>query len=261
MRQKSRPHVCRLESIRPSQGEAFYLRCLLSVRPASSFEDVKLFNNVQYQTYQEAAYSMGLFNSELECVQAFQEAVQSYRTPCQLRFLFVHMLVNECIEAPAEFWEKFKDELSYDYFLASHGNQMVAYTRCLEDLSKYLSEYDRSLADFGLPFHLSSTSEVFRELSRWYPLLADLREEAQRAVDSMTVEQLRLYNDVVNAVRDEVPFYVFLDGKAGTGKTHILRALCNYLRSEEKIVIATATSAFAAQLYDGGRTVHSAFKV
>ena len=77
----------------------------------------------------------------------------------------------------------------------------------------------------------------------------------------MTSEQIELYEDVVDAVENQYAKYVFLDGKAGTGKTHVIRAICDYLRSREKIVIATASSAFAAQLYDGGRTTHSAFKV
>ena len=77
----------------------------------------------------------------------------------------------------------------------------------------------------------------------------------------MTPEQLALFNDIVSSVDDARPKIVFLDGKAGTGKTHVIRAICSYLRSREQIVIATATSAFAAQLYDGGRTTHSAFKV
>jgi hypothetical protein len=53
----------------------------------------------------------------------------------------------------------------------------------------------------------------------------------------------------------------FIDGKAGSGKMFLVNAICDMLRSKELILLATATSAFAAQLYPGGRTTHSTLKV
>ncbi|KAJ6538259.1 hypothetical protein DFH09DRAFT_895923, partial [Mycena vulgaris] len=55
---------------------------------------------------------------------------------------------------------------------------------------------------------------------------------------------------------------VFIDGKAGRGKTTLVNALCDNLklRSIGRIVIPTGTAAFAAQLYPSGRTPQSAFK-
>ncbi|KAJ3553472.1 hypothetical protein NM688_g3598 [Phlebia brevispora] len=41
----------------------------------------------------------------------------------------------------------------------------------------------------------------------------------------------------------------------------ISSAHCDFLRAKAIIVLATATSAFAAQLYPGGRTAHSTFKI
>ena len=204
---------------------------------------------------------MGIFSNETECDMAFQEAVLLYKTPSQLRFLFLHMLVNECIQTPIEFWERFKAQLSYDFFLRSRGNAMVAETCCLETINRHLEEYGRDLNDFGITFRHSSEGEVYHELAKWYPFLDALAEEALRAVSTMTLEQLALYQDIISAVNDMRPMSVFLDGKAGTGKTHVIKAVCSHLRSLQKIVIATATSAFAAQLYDGGRTTHSAFRV
>ena len=132
---------------------------------------------------------------------------------------------------------------------------------CLENLNNYLAQYSRDLNDYGIIFLRSSEGEVFHELSRWYPVLGDLAEQAEAAKSTMTREQLRLFRKVIQAIDNKRPLCVFVDGKAGTGKTHVIKAICSYLRSQQKIVIATASSAFAAQLYDGGRTAHSAFKV
>ncbi|TFK58041.1 hypothetical protein BDN72DRAFT_917494, partial [Pluteus cervinus] len=48
---------------------------------------------------------------------------------------------------------------------------------------------------------------------------------------------------------------------AGRGKTTLINAVCTWTRIRHEIALATATSAFAAQLYPGGTTTHSMFKV
>ncbi|CDF39089.1 ATP dependant DNA helicase [Chondrus crispus] len=52
-----------------------------------------------------------------------------------------------------------------------------------------------------------------------------------------------------------------VDAPGGTGKTIVLDAIQDFLRTRRKQFIAVATSAFAAVLLDGGRTAHSVFKI
>jgi hypothetical protein len=49
---------------------------------------------------------------------------------------------------------------------------------------------------------------------------------------------------------------VHLDGRAGRGKTYCLYPLIGALRKENRIVLISASSAFAAKNYPGGRTFH-----
>ena len=169
LRHLNHPHICRLASIRPSQGETYYLRSILSVRPGESYIDLRVFNGVSYPTFQEAAKAMGIFDNERECVIAFEEAISFHKTPSQLRLLFVHMLVNECVQVPLDFWARFKTQMSYDYFLQARGNAMVSETRCLETLNRNLEQYGRELGDYGIIFSRPSEGEVFHELARWHP--------------------------------------------------------------------------------------------
>ena len=74
-------------------------------------------------------------------------------------------------------------------------------------------------------------------------------------------DQLKLFNEIMDAVINNRPLCKWGDGKAGVGKTTVVQAICDKVRSLKKVVLPMATSAFAAQLYDGGRTVHSTFKV
>ncbi|TFY73333.1 hypothetical protein EWM64_g10679 [Hericium alpestre] len=106
--------------------------------------------------------------------------------------------------------------------------------------------------------HLSS--EVQHELDRWQAD-ASLSARAQAALDILNTEQQAIFDEVLANVRTSSPLLMFIDGKAGRGKTFLVNSLCDYLRAHNQIVLATATAAYAAQLYPGGRTTHSTFKV
>lgn len=58
-----------------------------------------------------------------------------------------------------------------------------------------------------------------------------------------------------------VKFSIFLEGKAGCGKTFLINAICHFIRSKNEIVLPCGTTALAAQLYEGGCTAHSLFRV
>lgn len=66
-------HVCRLQAIRPSQGEVFYLHAILQNRPLLSFADGLFVNQQQFGTYQESAMALGLFAEHGEAYYAMQE--------------------------------------------------------------------------------------------------------------------------------------------------------------------------------------------
>ena len=54
---------------------------------------------------------------------------------------------------------------------------------------------------------------------------------------------------------------IALDAHGGTGKTFVLSNLLSYVRSQGKIALATATSGIAANILEGGRTLHYRMKV
>ncbi|KZT08457.1 uncharacterized protein LAESUDRAFT_649310 [Laetiporus sulphureus 93-53] len=81
------------------------------------------------------------------------------------------------------------------------------------------------------------------------------------AAAKLNEEQYKAYHEILGAVEHNRPLCAYIDGRAGRGKTFLVNTICNKLRSEGHIVLPTATSAFAAQLYPGGRTTHSTFKV
>lgn len=111
------PHLARIDSVRPSQGEPFYLRAILQSRPALLFIDARTVNGNVYETFQQAAIALGLFADQNEAQYAMQEAINSLATPRQLRLLFIHLLVNDCILTPIDFWTAYREHMAHDFNL------------------------------------------------------------------------------------------------------------------------------------------------
>lgn len=260
-RQHARIHLTRLMTVKPSAGERFYLRTLLNHRPAVSFADLRTIDGTAYRTYQEAVTALGLFEDVQEAEQAMAEAVAALYVPRRLRFLFIDLLVNDCCHAPLRLWDTFKFQLSQDFFLQNGHNLHLAENEALQEISHWLAMRGHALEEYGLPVPRTYSREVLCELQRWNAHPEGLAARADAAERQLNLEQAAVFNEVMDAVRNDRPLCLFIDGKAGRGKTFLVNAICDAVRSTGRIVIPTATSAFAAQLYPGGRTTHSAFKV
>jgi hypothetical protein len=261
LRHHSNPHITRLQPVRLLFGDVFYLRVLLQTQPARSFKDLRTVNGTLYPSFQGACVALNLFSDETEAEYCFTEAVESLHTPHQMRLLLIHMLTNECITTPLAIWEKFQQPLSEDFHVSNGGNWSLAFSSALLEIAGRLREYGKEPRDYGLPQPTYIGNEVIAEIQRWSSDIPQLLFAAEEAVMSFNSEQRGIFDIVWNAIQDNKPLCLYIDGKAGHGKTYLVNALCSQVRGHEKIVLATATSAFAAQLYPGGRTTHSTFKV
>jgi hypothetical protein len=131
----------------------------------------------------------------------------------------------------------------------------------LQEIGQCLEKYGKTLSNYGLPEPMSYGHEVEHELAKWALDCDGLSLHADAAADTFNPEQRLIYDEIIAAVIKGQPLRIFIDGKAGTGKTYLVQTICDKIRSLGRIVLPTATSAFAAQHYKGGRTTHSAFKV
>jgi hypothetical protein len=160
----SRKTVTRIQVVRPGLGEVFYIRCLLFHRPARSFKQLRTINAVVYNTFQEAAQAARLFEQSNEGELAMEDAISQYRSPAQLRFLFV-LLIQE--GSPAlPLWERFSNDLAQDYSGGqSHPASLPAKLATLRDIQRLLHEHGKSTTDFGLPAISMHSAEVQAELA------------------------------------------------------------------------------------------------
>ena len=256
-----RPHLSRLQSVHVSRGELFYLRSLLFSRPGTSWEDLRTVGETVHLSFQAACIALGLFADKDEAQVCMQEGIDTLRTPQQLRILFVHLLTNSCITTPLEFWTEFQYKISEDFILATSGDIERGCNDALTQLGSLLLSHGKHLGDYGLPQPLTRNNEVEWELRRWSQQAGALERQVEAGFSIFNPEQRDIFARVQRAILNNEPLLVFVDGKAGRGKTFLVNTLCAWVRSVGKIVLPTATSAFAAQLYPGGRTTHSTFGV
>lgn len=261
--------VARLRTVRPGLGEVFYIRLLLLHHAARSYEDLRTINGVTYTTFQHAAQAAGLLQEDEEGRLAMEDAIAEYKSASQLRFLFV-LLITEGASA-VELWDRFKDNLSLDYLGNTFSERPVlitqyAHNRALEDIDCLLGEHGKSTSTFGLPPVQIPSAEIRAELNYFSPQAATLDQLAIDMVLGMSTDQRAIYNDIYTDIfhhqpTSSSPRLHFLTGKAGRGKSFIVKALVAKARGMGYIAVVSGTTALSVSDIDGGRTAHSTFKL
>lgn len=149
--------IGRMYHISPSAGEQYYLRMLLTkCRGSKSFEDLKLYNGIVFESFKAACIARGLLETDEEWSQCLQEA-SLHQTGVQLRNLFATILLYCEPISPFDLWQKFSNELSEDilYLLENNniGNQeerkSFVQNEALKSIDKYLQLQGRKLEDYA----------------------------------------------------------------------------------------------------------------
>jgi hypothetical protein len=138
MRSATHSHITRIRSVRPSQGELLYSPAILQNKPCGSFRMARTVRNIEYGSFQEAASELGLFADRNEGAYAMLEAIQNLRTPRELRVLFVHLLVNECLDTPLTLWDDVQHHLAYDFVLKNNNVVDLGLNLALDVISHVL---------------------------------------------------------------------------------------------------------------------------
>lgn len=255
--------VTRIQTLSPTTGEVFYLRCLLSKRPAYDFAELRKINDLTYQTYHEAAIQFGLFSDVNEGYYALQEAVAACQTPGQLRFLFARIVLEGYPAVPL--WDEFRDRLAFDHITWTRSHERGV-DQALRQIADFLTDSGRRLSDFGLPEPSSRQSaEVVCELDAFEGRHDSLLLQAENMVRNMNEEQQAIYHEITQTIEhplaNEDGNLFFVEGKPGRGKTFLVDAICSRLRGGGQIVLIVGTSALSASLYERGRTAHSLFRI
>lgn len=134
--------------------------------------------------------------------------------------------------------------------------------RALYVIADILQGRGFTLAQVGLPCPITVPSEIQSELDWFADRLPELRAASRARRLQFNSEQAAVYEALIATCQSNEPQPpIFLDGKAGRGKTFLVECLTWRLRSRQEIVLITGTTALSVIGYDRGRTAHSAFGI
>ncbi|XP_012833846.1 PREDICTED: uncharacterized protein LOC105954712 [Erythranthe guttata] len=195
--------IGRIANVPLGKGEDYYLRLLLNIqRGCTCYEDIRKVFDIVYPTFRDACYVLGLLDDYKEYIDAIKE-VNTWASGDYIRRLFAVMLLSNSLSRPEHVWQSCWLDLA----------DGIAYKQRLHKNPDEL-DYDRF--------------EMGREL--------------QQCLASITDEQRKIYDVVMDAVTNDSGGMFFLYGHGGTGKTFLWKTLSAAVRSNGEIVINVASS-------------------
>jgi len=250
--------IGRMYSVNPTQIELFHLRLLLlTVKGATSFNDLRTINGQFYQSFSATCLALGLIEDDDEWKQTMNEAV-GWMMPRQLRRLFVRILLHCQPLHPEELWESFKLAMSEDYIrqLGILHGQKKAYMR----INIMLNAEGKTFADFPQMEQLPENNEEIDFISLDQAMNIGTKQYEQLNTKHKEIVDLvlnKLDNNINNSQINNNCFYI--DGPGGSGKTFTYTTIYYLAKIRNKRVCMMAFTGIAATLLPAGKTVHKTF--
>ncbi|XP_030060875.1 uncharacterized protein LOC115471313 [Microcaecilia unicolor] len=240
--------------------ERYSLRLILLHKPgAKCFQDLKTVQHTVYNTFQDAAKKMGLIHDEAVWENTLDDAV-TCSMPQQIRELFAYICVFAAPCNALQIYQKYNTFMLED-FTHMHGCTQectVCEQLCLLKIQTILHTHGKNLEQFGLPPTIHKVEDPSLAFKA-----ADEKHMAQIMQQNLNHEQREVLNTILSACKEkeQQKHCFFLDGPAGTGKTYTYKTILSTIRGDGDIALPVASTGIAANLFPGGRTYHSQFKL
>ena len=272
---KSGFSIGRMHFVHIASGERFHLRTLLTVvKGATSFGELKTYEGITYDKFQEACVARGLLESDQQWHMCLSE-VATKQSGYELRRLFAIILLMSSPSDPKALWDAFKahicDDLKNivrdkhrDKYQGDDPSDDVIYDFGLYDLQKVLNHSGKLLSEVGMPspnisWEVGVVDLLTREQNAYD--IAKEKESADTNIALLNHEQKMAFNEIMKAVDEQQPKMFFVNGPGGTGKSFVWNTLAHACRAKGYIVLCVASSGIASILLKGGRTSHNMFQI
>ena len=223
-------------------------------------------------TFREACFALGLLEDDQEWITCFPEVV-TFTSGQSLRTLFTTALLFGSTCNPLELWNKFEDYICNNLKCRLEQQKLIHLGASVSDaqidyglylIYQILADSNKTLMQLEIPSPI-----IIQDQNNGNPLLVEeynCNTELQavlynRLFAQMNIQQRYCFNIIMVAFDQPQTAQFFLQGPARTGKTFLYHALCSYIRQQGKIGLCVASSGITAQLFPGGRTSHSRFKI
>ena len=293
----------RVDNVHPAAGDRFYLRMLLNsdhCKGKKSFEDLRSVKvngeEVPCNTYQEACQRHGMLQDDHEWEMVLEEASNTRSCKNQVG-LFVTIVLFNSPADPAALFEKFwihwtdqivmkvreqrgielcnlplEDDDTEDVRARKVADHAVLRILVVQELKKQLYANDKTLEAVHLAEPTADEEAAVAHITGGVSVIVrdeldfNVSEAAARSAHAQTRftdEQAAIFNTLLQAVKSRQQKAVFVQAAGGCGKTMLINAVLDAVRSLEPggcVALATATTGKAAMHLSKGRTFHSRFK-
>lgn len=270
-RRQRRVKIARVKAVRPGSGEEFYIRQLLLHKPASGFRDLRTTGQgtparMTHPTFQAAATFLGLFEDQDEASLALQEAIDLRQEPRSLRHLFCLLIIDG---APAQrLWDDNRRALSADFVprgtaAPSEQELAMADNAAMASIAETLYRLGTSPVEYGLRLMDNDRpEEVAAELAAFLSRRHVFRDRCDQARERFNPEQRELYNKALRMIENPGEERLLLiQGRAGRGKTFVIHAVIDRMRSLGQVVAVSGATGLSAAAFERGATVHRMFGI
>ena len=270
---KSNITLNRLNLVPIQDTERYYLRMLLHQKPNPiSFEDLRIYKNHTYDTYQETCSAKGLLDTDEQWENTIKEGIMNL-PPKAVRSIFAYILAYSFPSSPLKLWKNNKEDLCFDFIhdLNIPFNTYIEQLG-LKDIDKNLQKFQKSLKEYPLMPQIKDTVVIENSSVEASPinntiLNKEFYKERYENAYNNAVEKQKIFLRDVSRIIIQPKLYrnkcIFLNAAAGCGKTFCLDAIIDKCKSEygEKSVIVVSSTAISAQQFKNeAKTAHSTFK-
>ena len=171
-------------------------------------------NNIQFDTFNEAAKEFGLLSSDDEYDKCMSEAANNITDISKLRELFVSILINCQPSDPNKLWNNHKDNLTSDILYRirkSKKNNDLPINNIMHNLSLYymdlmLLKFGKKMSDYTSMPIISKVDEDLIFASESSNLNDEhfdiniLNQYLSENLPKMNCEQKIIYNKIINKI-------------------------------------------------------------
>uniref|UniRef100_A0ABD2WQT2 ATP-dependent DNA helicase n=1 Tax=Trichogramma kaykai TaxID=54128 RepID=A0ABD2WQT2_9HYME len=250
----TKPIISRMYLVSPKQKERYYLRILLlHTRGAKSFDDLKTFDGIKYNTYLEVVRARNLIKIDNEWDLCLAESVE-IKFPHAICELFAFICIHHNPINSRDLYDKYKSTFYFPHMSSEDGENWA-----LGKIQLTLQNHGYELKDFNLPDITTqecvdyNNEESVTDLSHQVANVKDVR---------LTQPQEVIFNTIVESLRESsYGKLIFIHGPGGSGKSFLLNYIINYMIEQNVEVLPVAWTGIAANLLKNGKTSHIAFKL
>jgi ATP-dependent DNA helicase PIF1 len=270
---KKQQTLNRLHLVHIEDKERYFFRILLHKVPnPTCFEDLRTFEGVLYNTFQEACHARGFLDNDTQWDDTIKEAIRHF-PPNIARKIFTYILAYSNPSHPLQLWVDNKEQLCEDFMrnIDTTFNPFIE-QKGLNDINENLKQFQKSLHDYSTMPQIeeddNNNNTSLNNITNSYNIIKMYKKRSQESYINAEPEKQKVFLkeifDIFDQKKNNFPTCYFLNAAAGCGKTYCLDAIidkCKSIYGEESVLVVSSTAISAQQFKNQGKTAHSTFKL